>query len=160
MELPPNPHCGAKLKSRDGLCGKQAGWGTDHLGFGNCKLHGGATTNGKKHGETLRQEYWARLVEMGDPALTGLLELVTSAETEAVRLGAIRDVLDRIGFGAKHVHEHTGPGGGPIPVEVRAAELLERARALRPATNKRGVKGSSSKRKGRSVESSQPTESP
>lgn len=138
MELPPNPHCGAKLKSRDGLCGKTAGWGTDHPGFGNCKLHGGSTPTGKKHGETLRQAYWERLVEMGDPALAGLLHLVENAETEAVRLGAIRDVLDRIGFGAKHVHEHTGPGGGPIPVEVRAAKLLERARAARPPAKRSG----------------------
>lgn len=131
-DIPRSKNCGAT--TRQGTdCGHRAGWGTDHPGFGRCKLHGGATPTGRKHAETLRQEYWARLVEMADPALTGLLHLVTSAEAEPVRLGAIRDVLDRAGLGAKHVHEHTGPAGGPIPVEVRAAELLARIKELRPA---------------------------
>ena len=49
--------CGAKTKSRDGVCQLRAGWGTDHLGEGKCKLHGGASTgppkgnkNARKHG--------------------------------------------------------------------------------------------------------------
>ena len=55
MERVPNPHCGATLKSGDCSCGHQSGWGTDHPGFGQCKLHGGSTTNGKKHAKQLRQ---------------------------------------------------------------------------------------------------------
>lgn len=39
--------CGAKTRS-GGVCKKQAGWGTDHLGEGRCRLHGGATPI--KHG--------------------------------------------------------------------------------------------------------------
>lgn len=36
--------CGAKLKGgRVGTCSKPAGWGTAHLGTGNCRLHGGAS---------------------------------------------------------------------------------------------------------------------
>lgn len=42
-----NPPCGAKTRS-GGTCGQHAGWGTDHVGFGHCKLHGGATRNGQK----------------------------------------------------------------------------------------------------------------
>lgn len=146
MEAADKPLCGAKRHQGTGTCRRAAGAGTDHLGFGQCHLHGGATPNGKKHGETLRQEYWERLVAMGDPALTGLLELVVTREPAAVRLGAIRDVLDRIGFGAKHVHEHTGPNGGPIPVEVRAAQLLERVKGLRPpATGKPATKATRKK---------------
>lgn len=34
--------CGAKTRS-GGMCGKTAGWGTDHVGIGRCKLHLGAT---------------------------------------------------------------------------------------------------------------------
>src|SRR5690554_1667741 len=39
--------CGAKTRS-GAPCKKQAGWGTDHLGQGKCRLHGGATP--VKHG--------------------------------------------------------------------------------------------------------------
>ena len=39
--------CGAK-KRKGGICGRPAGWGTDHPGEGKCKLHGGATPI--KHG--------------------------------------------------------------------------------------------------------------
>lgn len=41
------PTCGAKTRSGK-PCKKEAGWGTDHLGQGRCKLHGGATPI--KHG--------------------------------------------------------------------------------------------------------------
>lgn len=41
--------CGAKTRS-GGTCQKTAGWGTSHPGAGNCRLHGGATTNGELHG--------------------------------------------------------------------------------------------------------------
>lgn len=40
-------HCGAKTRSA-GRCRKQAGWGTDHLGQGRCRLHGGSSL--VKHG--------------------------------------------------------------------------------------------------------------
>ncbi|NBB84970.1 MAG: hypothetical protein GVY12_01945 [Bacteroidetes bacterium] len=39
---PPGPPAG------DGYCAQKAGWGTDHVGQGRCKLHGGATPI--KHG--------------------------------------------------------------------------------------------------------------
>lgn len=55
--------CGAKLRNKEGLCRLQAGWQTNHKGYGRCHLHGGATTgpkteegkekmsqNAKKHG--------------------------------------------------------------------------------------------------------------
>ena len=41
--------CGARLKQarEDGRqsCTQAAGWGTDHVGVGRCKLHGGSTPN-------------------------------------------------------------------------------------------------------------------
>lgn len=51
--------CGQKLRNRtDGKrCAKPAGWGTDHLGSGSCKLHGGSSVtpnignqHARKHG--------------------------------------------------------------------------------------------------------------
>lgn len=46
------PKCGGTKKqdNPDGTetCKRPAGWGTDHPGFGRCKLHGGSSPNGKK----------------------------------------------------------------------------------------------------------------
>lgn len=41
------PRCGAATSS-GGRCGQVAGWGTDHLGFGACKAHCGATPSGRQ----------------------------------------------------------------------------------------------------------------
>lgn len=132
------PRCGGKRKQGGGTCRRPAGAGTDHPGYGACSLHTGSTPTGRKHAETLRTEAWARILEMTDPALSELRRLVDDAEAPpAVRLAAVRDILDRAGLGARQVHEVTGPGGGPIPLEVRTAELLARAKALRPTPAKR-----------------------
>lgn len=40
--------CGASKGPGKGLCQRQPGWGTDHLGAGKCKLHGGSTATGRK----------------------------------------------------------------------------------------------------------------
>ena len=37
--------CGAQKRQSDGTCTQPAGWGTNHVGIGRCKLHGGNTTN-------------------------------------------------------------------------------------------------------------------
>jgi hypothetical protein len=124
--------CGANRKS-GGTCGQAPGWGTDHPGVGTCKLHGGSTLTGRKHAETLRTEAWARIMELTDPALTALAALVADDDPTArpQRLGAARDLLDRAGLGARHVHEISGPGGAPIAIEDRTALLLKRAQLLR-----------------------------
>lgn len=36
-------YCGARKRQGEGTCTQAAGWGTDHVGAGPCKLHGGAT---------------------------------------------------------------------------------------------------------------------
>lgn len=38
-----HPKCGAKKRMSEGTCGMHAGWGTDHVGYGRCKRHGGNT---------------------------------------------------------------------------------------------------------------------
>lgn len=49
MSGPPATPCGAK--NRQGApCGRGAGWGTDHPGFGRCKNHGGSSPSGEMHG--------------------------------------------------------------------------------------------------------------
>lgn len=43
MKNSDRPKCGAKKRSGEGYCERIAGHGTDHLGVGHCKYHGGAT---------------------------------------------------------------------------------------------------------------------
>ncbi len=40
--------CNAHAKQADRPCRKPAGWGTDHVGEGRCRIHGGNTPSGKK----------------------------------------------------------------------------------------------------------------
>lgn len=42
-------YCGANRRQGQGTCRRPAGWGTQHLGAGACKLHGGATPSANKH---------------------------------------------------------------------------------------------------------------
>jgi hypothetical protein len=41
------PLCGSRRLKVGELCTLPAGWGTDHVGSGRCRLHGGATRNGR-----------------------------------------------------------------------------------------------------------------
>lgn len=43
---PNRRRCGAKLRRKSAKCQHEAGWGTDHPGYGRCKLHGGASPSG------------------------------------------------------------------------------------------------------------------
>jgi hypothetical protein len=73
--------CGARKRQGDGHCTQAAGWGTDHPGYGLCKLHGGSTGSKTVHAARVRAEAEARaaLAELGatpvgDP-LAALLKL-------------------------------------------------------------------------------------
>ena len=72
-----------------------------------------------------------RILAMVDPALFQLSILVEEAETDAVKLAAIRDVLDRAGYGAKQTLQLTGEGGGPIQL-TQVRTQLEAAVAKLP----------------------------
>jgi hypothetical protein len=45
----PDEHCNARNKALTQYCKKPAGWGTDHVGEGRCKLHGGNSLKGREH---------------------------------------------------------------------------------------------------------------
>lgn len=45
--------CGARTRQGKQPCRRPAGWGTSHVGWGNCKLHAGSTRNGVKHAHRL-----------------------------------------------------------------------------------------------------------
>lgn len=44
------PRCGGATRA-GGSCTQAAGWGTDHPGFGRCKLHGGSTPSHRRAAE-------------------------------------------------------------------------------------------------------------
>jgi hypothetical protein len=78
--------CGARNRNKTGTCKREAGWGTDHLGFGRCKLHGGSHRNGRK--AAAKQEMAAQSLVMGIPVdidpMEALLQCVRIAAGEVI----------------------------------------------------------------------------
>lgn len=95
--------CGAHTKGAGKPCNRPAGWGTNHLGVGRCKLHGGATPNQMVHAAEVveatkaRQLLSKRLAEAPeiDHPVFELIKLAAEArEWQSVlreRLDEIRD---------------------------------------------------------------------
>lgn len=54
--------CGAKKRQGEGTCALPAGWGTDHVGYGRCKLHGGVVGKQLKHGLYAKQYRHSRRI--------------------------------------------------------------------------------------------------
>ena len=65
--------CGAQRHQAPGPCRKPAGWGTDHVGIGACRLHGGSTRNHRVSAARRATEYEARalLERLGQPEPLG-----------------------------------------------------------------------------------------
>jgi hypothetical protein len=113
----PTKQCGAKTRS-GGSCGNSAGMGTDHVGFGRCKLHGGNTPSGKKNGRHLMAEHAATTlglpIEGRDPAEVVLSEIAhLSGEVEWYRIQVRRLDRNDVIWGvtkqiAKQATEHPG----------------------------------------------------
>lgn len=49
-------YCNGKVHKQERYCHRPAGWGTDHVGRGRCKLHGGCST-GPKSGQLRYSDY-------------------------------------------------------------------------------------------------------
>lgn len=52
--------CDAKKRQGEGTCTRPAGWGTDHVGVGRCKLHGGSTPRQSRGAQAQAVENEAR----------------------------------------------------------------------------------------------------
>lgn len=52
--------CGGSLRSGLGICTKPPGFGTDHLGFGRCRYHGGTTPSGHKRAAVIEARQRAK----------------------------------------------------------------------------------------------------
>lgn len=74
--MTPSRPCGAKRTKHGGVpCRRPAGWGTDHVGFGSCKLHGGSAPGPSKHAHKERALWQQRMVDEIDPSLKVLIAL-------------------------------------------------------------------------------------
>jgi hypothetical protein len=67
----PTRHCGAQTNPLNGAtpCRRAAGWGTNHLGHGKCRLHGGTSPNHEK--SVARGVAAAAVAKLGVPLGTG-----------------------------------------------------------------------------------------
>ena len=116
--------CGAKKRDGSGdPCRRPAGWGTDHLGFGTCKLHGGSTPNAGRHAITLEAahqvEVWGGRRDV-NPA-EALLELVQGKAAEVAywnwRVAGLSDG-ERAGLLVAETQDGVGPQG-PVDTTTR-----------------------------------------
>lgn len=94
-----------------------------------CLVHGGRLPGVQEHSQAVVEAARLRLVEATDEAVDWLLDLGRNATSEAVRLGAAKDVLDRAGAKSADVVD-VNVNVGQSPSDV----LRERLRKLKERT--------------------------
>lgn len=67
--------CGGKKHSDGTPCQRPAGWGTDHVGFGKCKLHMGGVPAVKAAAEKQRAAWQQFLLDEMNPSLKVVRQL-------------------------------------------------------------------------------------
>jgi hypothetical protein len=92
--------CGAKTRA-GGRCKQTAGWGTDHVGEGRCKLHGGAAKRGAdsprfKHGMYAEHVTPKELLSFED--FVARHEFTKASPNELWNLYKAHEVLTAAGF--------------------------------------------------------------
>jgi hypothetical protein len=113
------PKCGAKKKQGEGNCKRPAGWGTDHAGSGQCKLHGGCMPNNRVSAieeQAVRLLYKHNAGPVADP-LEALQRL-------AGRALALEETIGKLVNDLRSVRYSTETGGEQLRAEVA---VLERA---------------------------------
>ena len=109
--------CGAKrAQGAEGVCCLPAGWGTDHLGSGHCKLHTGATPNGYMHAakEDAQRLMMKDMPTMGNPQDIGPHEAIlqevkrTSGHVEWLRMVIASIGIDPMSPAAEIAQEESG----------------------------------------------------
>lgn len=98
----PARQCTAKAKGTGKRCGRYA-----IAGGTVCITHGGSAPQVKRKAKL-------RLLELVDPAITKLQQIMESGESDQVKLAAAKDILDRAG----------------VPRQTEATVMVEDARDL------------------------------
>ena len=92
--------CGARKRQSEGTCRRPAGWGTDHVGIGACKLHGGSTPNGRRSAQAKATDTEARamLERLGAPDALGdpVEELLMIGAEARAYLSVLRERLSEL----------------------------------------------------------------
>ena len=89
--------CGGKLRQGTGTCKRPAGAGTDHPGFGNCKLHGGSTPGGAKAAAKAEGRWLlGQLVPDRGPVVDPLAELRQVGALVMQWMGACQSALETL----------------------------------------------------------------
>lgn len=105
--------CGAKKTDGSGTCEQPAGLGTDHLGVGRCKFHGGATRSHERAGA--RELARRGLLWYGDPD--------PDADPGEALLEEVQRTAGHVAWLAKEISEREGPEEGAEPEEASAERL-------------------------------------
>src|SRR4249920_131530 len=122
---PGRERCGAQSRT-GGTCKLPAGHGTDHVGIGRCKLHGGSTPNHRANAELIKAvqavELWGGRKDI-HPA-EALLELVQwkAAEVEYWRRQVASLEESDLTWGVTEATEMVGGEGGGFDSTKREAK--------------------------------------
>lgn len=104
--------CGAHRAKRGGTCEKHAGWGTDHVGVGRCRFHGGRTPshNAAAARQLALREFTLAGEETTDPQ-AAILAALYRAKFIASKFQLLVALLDRDDIVVRHWKQRTGEGG-------------------------------------------------
>lgn len=118
-------YCGCKKRDGSGdTCKRPAGWGTDHPGYGSCKLHGGSMTSHKIRAKKEQAAQAAAAYGLPidiDPA-QALLQEVHRTAGHVAWLGALVADMERrdLVWGIAEQTDTTGPEGGSSQTKTKA----------------------------------------
>lgn len=119
--------CGARRRNGEADCRRPSGWGTNHAGWGRCKLHGGTTQSHTESAQMAQAVATAQLFGVPrevDP-ITGMLEAYhqTMGILDAIEAMCLQLMPADVVWGVvkeKRTGEEEGgdgDGGGLTPVE-------------------------------------------
>lgn len=110
--------CGANGRSGR-PCARPAGWGTDHVGVGRCKLHGGSTPSHQRSAAVILAEQACE--SLGIPIETDGITALTNRLWEAEGdLWFYREQVAALGIDITEVEE----GGGEFAASRRVPHVL------------------------------------
>jgi hypothetical protein len=123
------PKCGAKKRQGEGTCKRPSGWGTDHAGTGNCKLHGGNTPAGRMG--AANQQARKELARLDvDPVGDPLQQLATLAGQVLAWRDSMAAKVNDLSSLRYQMSGENGDGGEQLRAEValweRALDRCER----------------------------------